>query len=646
MPAFTPRKRKQNSLNCDNLLSDIPSKKLILDLTENICSSPNKHICQSSDENKEKVHGSQQGHFISSRLRTTKDRFLSANQSSPFKSCVSTVSFYNKNKCYLNPLERKMIKESRSTCLKTNNEDKSFPSVTEKMQEKPVRSKKMKKKPQKNLTAKCQPSYKCIKPVSKNSKNSKQNRVAYKPIIEKENNCYSAENNLNAPRVLSQKVKPQVTIQGGAAFFVRKKSSLRKPSLENKPLLGLTQENKSEVIKDFDVETVNERESFKTRQVPKCLLQEKELNIELLGTRSNNEDKLIKIEREEEREKHRCVRDTLSGRHPHNPNQVQGQTATKDLSSGVVSSREHKLDENKYVPSEDSHSENKAVSPESIVYSIFSASSVNTKRSLVGEQSSVGSITPANFLKQINTQKSINTRDTNKETKDQLIIDAGQKHFGATMCKSCGMIYTASNPEDELQHVQHHHRFLEGIKYPGWKKERVVAEFWDGKIVLVLPHDPSYAIKKVEDVQELVDSELGFQQVVPRCPDKTKTFLFISDEKKVVGCLIAEPIKQAFRVLSEPTGAESPSSKECHRAWQCSNVPVPAVCGISRIWVFRLKRRKRIARRLVDTLRNRFMFGCFLSIDEIAFSDPTPDGKLFATKYCNTPNFLVYNFNS
>nr|KAF6479844.1 establishment of sister chromatid cohesion N-acetyltransferase 2 [Molossus molossus] len=611
MPAFTPRKRKQNSLNCDNLLSDIPSKKLILDLTENICSSPNKHICQSSDENKEKVHGPQQGHFISSRLRTTKDRFLSANQGSPFKSCVSTVSFYNKNKCYLNPLERKMIKESRSTCLKTNNEDKSFPSVTEKMQEKPVRSKKMKKKPQKNLTAKCQPSYKCIKPVSKNSKNSKQNRVAYKPIIEKENNCYSAENNLNAPRVLSQKVKPQVTIQGGAAFFVRKKSSLRKPSLENKPLLGLTQENKSEVIKDFDVETVNERESFKTRQVPKCLLQEKELNIELLGTRSNNEDKL-----------------------------------KKDLSSGVVSSREHKLDENKYVPSEDSHSENKAVSPESIVYSIFSASSVNTKRSLVGEQSSVGSITPANFLKQINTQKSINTRDTNKETKDQLIIDAGQKHFGATMCKSCGMIYTASNPEDELQHVQHHHRFLEGIKYPGWKKERVVAEFWDGKIVLVLPHDPSYAIKKVEDVQELVDSELGFQQVVPRCPDKTKTFLFISDEKKVVGCLIAEPIKQAFRVLSEPTGAESPSSKECHRAWQCSNVPVPAVCGISRIWVFRLKRRKRIARRLVDTLRNRFMFGCFLSIDEIAFSDPTPDGKLFATKYCNTPNFLVYNFNS
>jgi len=39
---------------------------------------------------------------------------------------------------------------------------------------------------------------------------------------------------------------------------------------------------------------------------------------------------------------------------------------------------------------------------------------------------------------------------------------------------------------------------------------------------------------------------LGFQQVVPKYPNKTKTLLFISDEKKVVGCLIAEPIKQVW----------------------------------------------------------------------------------------------------
>lgn len=44
--------------------------------------------------------------------------------------------------------------------------------------------------------------------------------------------------------------------------------------------------------------------------------------------------------------------------------------------------------------------------------------------------------------------------------------------------------------------------------------------------------------------------------------------------------------------------------------------------------------------------RNNFIYGSHLSKDEIAFSDPTPDGKLFATHYCGTSQFLVYNFVS
>ncbi|XP_034353572.1 N-acetyltransferase ESCO2 [Arvicanthis niloticus] len=595
MATFTPRKRKRHTLNADNddnLLTDISSSKL--KFTENLVASPNKkHNCQSSFQ-KEDESCSHQCHFTSSPLKTTENNRLSfANYGSLFKPAVSTVSFYNKDKHYLNPLERKLIRECRSICLATKNGDKPFPSVTENIQKKPVCTKKN-KKPQKSLTAKYQSNYKHIKSISRSLKNSKPNQVTYKPVVDKENSCFPAENHPNSPpRVLSRKIKPQVTLQGGAAFFVRKRSSPKKSRLEDKPLPILLQKNEPEVTEDAP----------EAKQVPKSLLVDGKSNVELQDARSKNEEKL-----------------------------------KKNSSGAVVSSKECKLDKHNF-PSENSLDENKTISPESI-YPIFSVSSVNTKRSPPEEQSSVGSTTCTNFLKQTNVQKNINSRDTNKGGKDQFIIDAGQKHFGTTMCKSCGMIYTASNPEDEIQHLQYHHRFLEGIKYVGWKRERVVAEFWDGKIVLVLPHDPSYAIKKVEDVQELVDLELGFQQVVPMYPNKTKTFLFI-DEKRVVGCLIAEPIKQAFRVLSEPS-----ATKECSRAWRCSDVPEPAICGISRIWVFKLKRRKRIARRLVDTVRNCFMFGCFLSTNEIAFSDPTPDGKLFATKYCNTPNFLVYNFHS
>ncbi|NXS57438.1 ESCO2 acetyltransferase, partial [Brachypteracias leptosomus] len=245
-------------------------------------------------------------------------------------------------------------------------------------------------------------------------------------------------------------------------------------------------------------------------------------------------------------------------------------------------------------------------------------------------------------------QKSKKTKELLKCSWDQMIIDAGQKHFGAVVCKSCGMIYTAASPEDEAQHIQHHERFLEGLRYVGWKKERVVAEFWDGKIVLILPTDPKYAVKKAEDVREIVDNELGFKQVALSCPDKTKIYLFVSNEKMVVGCLVAESIKQAFRVLSEPEAEQlSPDQAEVlqqQRAWRCSTEPEPAACGISRIWVLGPRRRRGIARRMVDVVRSTFMYGYYLSSTEIAFSDPTPDGKSFATKYCQTPNFLVYNF--
>ncbi|MGH0145151.1 UNVERIFIED_CONTAM: hypothetical protein FKN15_025063 [Acipenser sinensis] len=216
--------------------------------------------------------------------------------------------------------------------------------------------------------------------------------------------------------------------------------------------------------------------------------------------------------------------------------------------------------------------------------------------------------------------------------------DAGQKRFGAISCNMCGMLYSAANPEDEAQHLLFHNQFISAVKYVGWKKERIVGEYPDGKIIVVLPDDPKYALKKVEEIREMVDNDLGFQQVETKCPANTKTFLFISNDKKVTGCLIAEHIQE---------GSERDKVMfERQRAWCCSTTPEPAICGISRIWVFSLMRRKGIASRLLDCLRSTFIYGSYLSKEEIAFSDPTPDGKLFATRYFGTPQFLVYNFIS
>nr|XP_015810182.2 uncharacterized protein LOC107382530 [Nothobranchius furzeri]XP_015810184.2 uncharacterized protein LOC107382530 [Nothobranchius furzeri] len=252
-------------------------------------------------------------------------------------------------------------------------------------------------------------------------------------------------------------------------------------------------------------------------------------------------------------------------------------------------------------------------------------------------------------LNEASLQKEVKRLKEADKDSSQTIIDAGQKHHGPVACSMCGMLYSAANPEDESQHLLFHNQFISAVKYVGWKKERILAEFPDGKIILVLPDDPKYALKKVEEIREMVDNDLGFQQVETKCPSQTKTFLFITIDKKVAGCLIAENIQEGYRVIEEPIPEGSEGEKvmfERQRAWCCSTTPEPAICGISRIWVVSMMRRRGIATRMIECLRNNFIYGSYLSKDEIAFSDPTPDGKLFAMHYFGTSQFLVYNFVS
>ncbi|XP_057169193.1 N-acetyltransferase ESCO1 isoform X3 [Ursus arctos] len=201
---------------------------------------------------------------------------------------------------------------------------------------------------------------------------------------------------------------------------------------------------------------------------------------------------------------------------------------------------------------------------------------------------------------EITIPKDLKLKEAEKVDEKQLIIDAGQKRFGAVSCNVCGMLYTASNPEDETQHLLFHNQFISAVKYVGWKKERILAEYPDGRIIMVLPEDPKYALKK------------GYRVIEEKHP------VIRSEEEKV--------------------------RFERQKAWCCSTLPEPAICGISRIWVFSMMRRKKIASRMIECLRSNFIYGSYLSKEEIAFSDPTPDGKLFATQYCGTGQFLVYNF--
>lgn len=47
---------------------------------------------------------------------------------------------------------------------------------------------------------------------------------------------------------------------------------------------------------------------------------------------------------------------------------------------------------------------------------------------------------------------------------DQYILDAGQKKFGATECKECGIVYQEGDAEDENQHLNYHN-YVQKLKF-------------------------------------------------------------------------------------------------------------------------------------------------------------------------------------
>ncbi|NXP71631.1 ESCO2 acetyltransferase, partial [Ramphastos sulfuratus] len=521
-----------------------------------------------------------------------------------YRHFVSTETFYSKEKRYLNPLERKELKEN-CTLVKR---DENLPAGSRTVKRNMNRCRNTSSKPAKHSA-----SSNCGKTVPKTLKAKGETTVG-KPSMGKENVSCLIRKKMDSPfRVLSMTVKPALKLQLGAAFFsAKKKSHSKKPSVDKESLHGL----------------------------PRPLQEKDQPGPPPPPAKSNSADR---------------------NRIPEGGGVLMNVSMPQKLEN---ESRENltRIETllfalKKSLNLQDVDDINPSTACESDDCVILSSQSLHSLSSLIFRPQATldeppcpfGSSTPAKAPHA--SQKSKKTKALCKRSRDQMIIDAGQKHFGAVVCKSCGMIYTAASPEDEAQHIQYHERFLEALRYVGWKKERIVAEFWDGKIVLILPSDPKYAIKKAEDVREIVDNELGFKQVLLSCPARAKIYLFVSSEKMIVGCLVAEQIKQAFRVLSESRAVPSPPDPEDlqqqqQRAWRCSTEPEPAVCGISRIWVLGPWRRKGIARRMVDVVRSTFMYGCYLSTEEIAFSDPTPDGKSFATKYCQTPNFLVYNFIS
>ncbi|KAM9840292.1 N-acetyltransferase ESCO2 [Aulostomus maculatus] len=562
---------------------------------------------------------------------------------SPYKPAVVTSSFYGKQKpVYLTPLERKAIKES-------------LPSPPPSQEQNPE------KKNMKNVKGGRKP--------RKLAAGSVEKKLAVRSYRKQPNlNVSGATKAAAAPpsnkladfkkAVVFSNLKPKPKIFVGAAFFGtgKKPTSMYKksaPKSSSKPA-SLQQKNRGPQARREEPQLPGAETKQPQERPTEAAAQPAQSEEKQPGTKFDPTDWFDSLGElsgvpqplsspEVLAKKHKITKDlrVVLTRTPTPSPPSSGPSCIAQVESELT------FDLSDISPSSAVATPAKESAP---VYPIFGSASKRLKNATVRPPVSCSTPSgPGMILQAASSSAKERTlrKRRERQDEDQLIIDAGQKQFGATTCSSCGMVYSADNPEDNFQHSQFHQRFLDTIKFVGWKKERVVAEFWDGKILLVMPDDPKYAVKKAEDVRRVADSELGFQQVTLSRPSQAKTYLFINSERMVVGCLVAESIRQAYRVLEQPDQHKDMTRDdfmERHRAWCCSTVPEPALCGVSRIWVFSLARRHGIATRMLDTVRSTFMYGSHLTKEELAFSDPTPDGKQFATKYCNTPTFLVYNF--
>lgn len=259
----------------------------------------------------------------------------------------------------------------------------------------------------------------------------------------------------------------------------------------------------------------------------------------------------------------------------------------------------------------------------------------------------------------------------------QFYLELGQSDFLLHTCTVCGFKYAKGDEGDEKFHKTFHKNYTHGIPFKGWRNERNlrIPSLEIGRIILVLDDDPPPQRNKVQEVVKMMEMELGDGWIYHQL---CKVYLFVSSQR-ISGCLVAEPIKRAYKILSRPEGNRCNVSpeKEARRtsttlqfggvSFQremvrrnhstksreesdesvsgvvlCEKEAVSALCGIRAIWVTPSNRRKHIASYLLDAARESFCKDLVLKRSELAYSQPTSVGRTFISSYTSSHSFLVY----
>jgi N-acetyltransferase len=248
----------------------------------------------------------------------------------------------------------------------------------------------------------------------------------------------------------------------------------------------------------------------------------------------------------------------------------------------------------------------------------------------------------------------------------QWFLDFGQRNFGSTRCEQCNMIYAPGTDDDRL-HRQFHAQRVKPTQFARLSEQWTVVErHVDGSRVYAFDWPignrvRGAAARSLDVIVENMNAALGAarqeQHVAAAVGEpfgdrqRRRLFVFVDNERRALGCLMAERIDKAYRVASssessktdEDTHESSSSSSLAHvridadRSRTCA-----ASIGIERIWVHVDFRRQSIATHLLDAARRGTRHARVVDTPLCAFSQPTADGQRLAERYTGRSDFLIY----
>lgn len=224
----------------------------------------------------------------------------------------------------------------------------------------------------------------------------------------------------------------------------------------------------------------------------------------------------------------------------------------------------------------------------------------------------------------------------------QLYIDVGQHSFGKHVsCTKCGLLYTAGEEEDEIDHAKFCKRMQRGVTFSKWKTERVLKRFNDpqARILEIRGDDPISHVKKLLDVKQVLDDALGF--VEEKAFLQRSHFVYIQDHQ-VVGCVTTERITKAFTLNTSASHAVVRTDLDQESSFRASANSKAALIGICQLWVHPLYRRKHVATQLVNVVREKSIYGMYVAKNLVAFAQPTRFGVQFAQNYIKPHEVLIY----